>query len=784
MKVTISNQYHSTATRTNALKTKTVLPGLLVILISCLPALVFADELKLQILERGTGYPVADANVVLIDTQTVISSDEQGLTRADDVKLPLKIRILAAGFETLNTAISISNQLNTIYLTPISIEASELEVVAQRLPEKASKISLKAREIAQVAGGQGDPLIAIQSLPGIVTVDDGNGQVYMRGSDQHDNIVLVDDIPISYLYHFGGLRSTINPLLISDINLFLGGFPVSHGDALGGAFDVKLRNPNMKHSRNWISVSTIESSFVTEGPIKSTAAKDGYFLAARRSYIDLILSPSEFNDAFSDEDKDETEQDQIIAVPSFYDIQGMYHRENGQETFNAYLLAAGDKMKLEVREGTQADPELGGNLLTNTKYETLGVKWLRPLSDKWQLNMPLSLYHEQERFELGTDSSSGEPYYVDTEGLSLVWHPKLLWRATENQDITFGLDSSRFAFPIDLYISRPPLEQDPYFNLTDLPKKRVNETIKGKSLAPYVQQRYRWTPELTSILGLRYSYIDATGGIKLEDFSPRLALEYQATDDLLLTANWGRYIQLPLGFELLDGFGNPNLDYTEAEHRILGMQYKLDPQWELKIEAYHKPMEALVYAVDDQAEPDNYQNSSSGEAYGVDVFIKRQSTENHVAWISYSYAKSNRVDEGVERSFSGDQPHTLNIVWSQPFSGSWRDWNWGIKFVAHSGSLYTPVIGQDTTTAPGRTLPQLGSFNSKRTPNYYRLDVRLEKKLLNTESKTKVFLDIINATNHKNVTSFDYNEDYSNFNNPDEVTGLPFFPYIGFEMEF
>ena len=761
--------------------------------------MAYADnqDFSLLVLQKGTGDPVDGATVVIISTNDYVTTDAAGKATLTEIEPGTQVKILAPGYETLVTTIQPDDGAIKFYIEPISVEGVGMEVVAERLPEKISKISMTAEELAYAPGSQGDPLIAVQSLPGVVAVEDGGGEVYLRGSDSNDNITVVNRVPIGYLYHFGGLRSTINPRLISDLNLFLGGFPVTYGDALGGVFDVRLRDPSANKRRYYFNVSTIESNFVVEGPVSPEKSQDSFYIAARRSYVDLLLSPSDFSDLVSDEDKTEDETNQFISVPRYYDIQGVYHHPTSNGSLDYYYYAAGDEQAFENREGVKADPQAAGELGTKQSFQTLGVTWKASLNSRLNIDMPLALYYYNEEIRFGTDDN-GNPFFANSEQLNLFWLPELTWKYNRDNEVIYGLDTRYFNVPLDLYISRPPLEDDIDFQVTDLEKYRVKDTIRAGNVAPYAQLRTRWNNKLTTIAGIRYSYLEGSGGINMSDVSPRLAVEYQYTPATLYTASWGRYLQAPLGFELLDGFGNPALEYTEAEHRIVGVEHKFNKLWSVKGEAYHKPMQNLVVPIDSATPPDNYQNLGEGEAYGIDVYLKRERRNGRMGWLSYSYAKSTRYNplrpEDGDRNFSGDQPHTLTFVWSEPFRDgpfdwmkNWKYWTWGIKLQAHSGHVYTPVVGVTTTTNPDgstRYVPQYGAHNSERTPAYYRLDVRLERAFLANERRMKLYLEILNVTNHKNVTGYDYGEEFEQLANPNELTGMPFFPYIGFEMEF
>jgi outer membrane receptor protein involved in Fe transport len=765
----------------------------------CFAAPAYAQNVLITVLQKGTGEPVAGANVVVIGTEKYVVTGENGQAQLAVEEPAPQVKILAVGYETLVAPLNPVDGKVTYYIEPVSVDSTGFDVVADRLPEKISKISMSAQELAHAPGSQGDPIIAAQSLPGVVTAEDGSGQVYMRGSDIYDNNTFVNRVPIGYLYHFGGLRSTINPQLISDLNIFLGGFPVAYGDKLGGVFDVQLREPRADRQRYHFDISTIEANFIVEGPAGSSSnqSTDGYYFAARRSYIDLILSPSDFTDLASSDNKSEEETNQFISVPEYYDIQGLYRHPMHNGYLDYYYFAASDKTAFENREGVKTDPQIAGDTISEQTYHTLGLSWKAKLDTQWKVDMPVAFVYQKSSLQLGSDDS-GNPFYANSEQENLIWLPQLTFQHDDFNQYMFGFDAGIVTVPLDLYISRPPLEEDVYFNITDQNKYRVKDTIHAREFDPYFQYRRHWSGRWTSILGLRYSYIDGSGDIAVRAFSPRLALEYQYTPETLLTASWGRYVQLPHGFELLDGFGNPGLEYTEAEHRILGVEHKVSSLWSVKAEIYQKPMDNLVVSIDNQTPPDNYENLGEGDAYGLDLFLKRQRHNGVMGWISYSYAHTERFNplkpQVGDRNFSGDQPHSLTLVWSQPFNRgpfdwmqSWKRWTWGVKLQAHSGKPYTKLTGrhlEDPADPNSRYIPEFAKHNADRTPAYYRLDLRLERDFLSNTRKMKFYIDILNVTNHKNIVGYDYGSEFEKFNNPDEATGLPFYPYIGFELDF
>ncbi|MCW8957292.1 MAG: TonB-dependent receptor, partial [Gammaproteobacteria bacterium] len=600
------------------------------------------------------------------------------------------------------------------------------------------------------------------------------------------NIVWVNRAPVGYLYHFGGFHSTINASLIEDINVFLGGFPVEYGDALGGVIDVKLRDPENDRMHYRFDISTISSSFLAEGPVNE-AGGDSFFVSARRSYIDLLFSPDQFNDSFED-DEDE-DPDQITLVPRFYDTQALYHQLLDQGHIDYYLFTAGDELEADIRDSALSDPQLAGRLHTQQRFATTGLNWEQIWNNRLSHTMTLAYYHNETNFALGSDDT-GEPFYVDAVNNTLLWQPELRWVLDKQRQLNLGVAASYSEIPLDLYISRLPDENDPDFNFTSLDKFRVNTNLYAHSYSPYVKYRTQWSDKLTTSIGLLYSDISVSGGFEAQEWSPRLSLEYQATDKLKLTASWGRYVQTPQGTEIVESFGNPGLLMPQSEHRILGLEYQFNPLYSLKTEIYHKPMSDLVIAIDGNLPPDNFSNDASGEAYGLDIFIKRVPRNRKMGWLALSWGKTERTNEltGLTRDFSGDQPLTLTTVWGQPFRGeSWKRWEWSMKAELHSGTPYTAVTGrhlEDPVDPTSRWIAEYGTHNAERTPVYYKIDLRIAREMLMKESKLKVYLDFQNITFRENIIDYDYGNEYENIDNPTEVTGMSFFPFFGVEIEF
>ena len=751
------------------------------------------ETLTITVHEKGDGKPLADVTVLLKDSSNFQRSDSSGVVVFKDVDDHAVFKFIARGYETVFKP-AIGKPTLNVFLAPLELEGQGVSITADRIPQKAGKITMSKEELVHTPGAQGDPIAALTSLPGVISANESGGDVYMRGSDTYDNATVVNRIPIGYLYHLGGARSTINPELVDDINLFLSNPPVQYYDVLGGVTDVRLRAPKKDRTHKYFDISMIESSFLIEGPVGNADAngkQDSYFFGGRRSYYDLIISPSTINDMIKDDSKDPDKQNQLIEVPYFYDANALYRHELARGYLDFAFFTAFDRIDFDLREGQSVDPNKIGELSAAVNYQSYSATWHENISPNISLDFPLVYYRDKTRVSLG--NIGGTSYYAYSSDNQYSLLPQYVIKTSESSQWTVGSELHYFETPVDIYFPAPDLGnvQTP---LTDRTPSKISDTIYATGSAIYVDYNHKWNNRFKTLFGIRGTRAKVSSGFSNNKWMPRLGIEYQLTKQDLLTANYGKHAQYPIDFQMIDDIGNPNLGLNEAVHRSLGLEHQINQDWNLKAEIYDKPMSNLVIPLQN-TEPRQYANAGSGYAYGIDIFLKRKRSHGRMGWIGYSYGKTKRKNEfGETIDFDGEQPHTIKAVWGQGFADGPFDWmkrnklwNWSVKLEAHSGRLITPIVAteaRDPNDPSQGIRPIYGATNSLRLPTYLRADLRLERDILSNTSKSKFYVEIMNVTNRKNIVDYDYGADLEKVDNPNLVTGTPIFPFIGFETKF
>src|SRR5262249_50563020 len=214
-------------------------------------------------------------------------------------------------------------------------------------------------------------LKAIQSLPGVARAPYGLGLLVVWGSAPVDTRTYVDGVYIPTLYHFGGLRSTVNSEMIQSLDFLPGGYSVDHGLGLGGVVDVATRVPRRDALHGYAQIDVLDRSVGLEGAL----GRDVHFaLSARRSWIDAFLP------LFASAD--------FQLSPAYYDYQArLVYRPTPRDDLSFVVLGSDDNVTLLT---TQPDPNLSAQYDSHTYYHRGIVSWLHRFAGGATLSLTTS----------------------------------------------------------------------------------------------------------------------------------------------------------------------------------------------------------------------------------------------------------------------------------------------------------------------------------------------------------------------------------------------------------
>ena len=171
-------------------------------------------------------------------------------------------------------------------------------------------------------------------------------------------------------------------------------------------------------------------------------------------------------------------------------------------------------------------------------------------------------------------------------------------------------------------------------------------------------------------------------------------------------------------------------------------------------------------------------SAGSGNAAGLELFVEKRLAGRFYGQgnLAVSRTRHAGLDE-VLRPGSYDYPVVFNVTGGYRHSPKWEI---STRATLLSGRPYTPFDIEEST-AQRRGIYDLGQVNAERAPDYFRLDVRVDRTFTVGGRPVVVFAGVQNVTNRRNVGTYGWNRS-TNVADVGEQQGL--FPILGLTWPF
>jgi hypothetical protein len=615
-----------------------------------------------------------------------------------------------------------------------------------------------------------DPLRAVQNMPGVAADNDWYAQFAVRGSGPAQIGVFVDGAPMAAPFHGilddRGNSCSIGLLdngFVDSMTLLSGNFPAQYGDFTGSILDVESRQGNAGRVSYRADVSLVAASASAEGPL-GASKKATWFVSARKDYVSLIMGRSSG-----------------LGL-SFYDTHGNL----------TYSPTERNRISLSAIHGETAISKDTGSV-----FGLDGLKDGASRSDlaslRWTWSDAATV--SQAQVYGASDSERDKDLTLD-----------LLERSSGDEmglreDLTHQSgDWNKFqAGAIFRRLNRDYLKNEPWNYATEQPSGTLIETaLFSKTVTQpgaYIQDTVSLAGKRVNlVVGGRWDHFSQSGETT---FLPRVSLSVSPLRGTKLTAAAGQYAQFPDMVDLYGEFGTPTLRPERAAHVSLALEQSLGERIRFRVEAYDRRIRDGVYSAASEfrlASPVGpilypqlgpvLANSLRGYSRGIEITLQRRSANRLTGWISYALGYARSVDATTNAHFWSDfdQRHTVNIFGSYRVSQSVN-----LSSNARYGSNF-PVIGYlGTPIIQGNAyFPIVSVRNDTRMPAYFRLDTRINKAFHRKRSKTTLYAEISDLTNHANYQYWGFVPDYARYGYIEAGRGtfLKIIPSVGVSVEF
>jgi hypothetical protein len=759
------------------------------------PSLAFcAGTVSGKITDMYTGEPIPGAKVIIEGTALVTSTAKDGGYSIGNVPVgSVRVSAGAHSYNKKTKSVSVPEGsvvvVNFVLEIGAVIQAEEVVVkekkpVVDKTPQTSSH-KFKIEELEDNAGSFEDVAKALKKLPGVVQSSSFSADMYVRGAQNWENLILIDDFLLLNPYHFGGGLSIINSDLVDEVTFYAGGFPAKYPFASGSILDVRYKDGNRERVDGEISVSMLSSSAYISGPIKKDIT---WIVSARRSYYDWLIDILDYDN---------------VPVPVFSDylLRGTYEPGNYNK-FILLLSRSADSVHLNIDEENASTAD-EGKAAYSALTQMFALNW-QLFPTQWFL-METTATHQI--INLDANLTSQTPLFAQSQLNATYVHNETSFQLHPRNLLTVGGDYAYLTIDLNArirvvsWVLGSNFESELEYFDTDFDHDAPVEVAGG-----YVQDEWEIVKDkLHTNVGARFDHYQSDGQGWM--ISPRASVSWSVKPESVLKASWGIYYFPPFNILATDEeLGNPDLLPQHSMHHVLGYEQGLGENAMLRLETFYILFDDLqfqdyqsnadsldgitgIIAGDPSSADVSWSNSGYGKSYGLEFFLQKKLSGKWDGWLAYTLMEVLYNDGMGQYGWFNpyqDQRHTLNIVANyRPID----HWTFSGTFALYSGKPYTKVV--DWTKNFGGSIFQFwtaeqGPLNDERLPLFHKLDVRIERQWdLERDINLIAFLEIYNLYNSRNVFDYWYAEE-EGINKPVRRTiyDMPFLPFLGVKAEF
>jgi len=567
-------------------------------------------------------------------------------------------------------------------------------------------------EATRYAGGMADPARTASMFAGVATGGATNG-ISIHGNSPQMLQWRVEGVEVPNPNHFaeiteagGGVFTSLNGTVLANSDFLTGAMPAEFGNALSGAFDMKMRVGNNTKYEHAVQVGTLGVDFASEGPLGKDS-KASYLVNYRYSFLEIAKKLHAIN--MENETLDYQDLSFKLNMPT-----------TKAGTFAVWFTGLIDRYENEV-------PDV-------SEWETL---W--DMNDSWsrQSNCAVGLNHTYRFKNGGTLHSSvaftgayrklGMNNYdeqmtktPDMDGRNSQWN--VIISAQHQQKISSrytmqnGFEHEHLDFHTWL----------DWIHEVGGPLYRVYDSKGYTGLTRlYSSHKLALSRRLSTVAGVNVMWFNLNNQWLIE---PRVSVQYKTSASGTLSLAYAlnsRKESTDTYFVMMDDKNpNENLGLTRSHHISASFAQRLGENAMLKIEPYWQwlfdvPVEkGTTYSIinhrnffQDRA----LVNEGAGRNYGIDLTLERYLKDGFYGMLTASIFRSEYRDaQGEWHHSRQDRGYITNILGGKEWMVGRSHKNvFGLngRLTLMGGDRYTPVpegiTFEDVMKRPDKSIPEV-----------------------------------------------------------------------------
>lgn len=763
----------------------------------------FTATVKGRITDRDSKQPLIDVNVMLLNTSPPIGavSDADGYFTVTNVNVGRQsIRFSYMGYdEVVVNEILIRSGKETVLNIEMQEKVSELgevEISAQKDKTRAnndfaavSVRSFSAEEMNRYAGTLNDPARMAQSFAGVMTANDENNQIVVRGNSPRGLLWRMEGVEIPNPNHFagsegstGGGVSMLSSNMLTNTDFLSGAFPGEYGNALSGVFDLNLRKGNSEKHEFTLQAGVLGLEAALEGSF-SKKWRGSYLINYRYSTLDILgLMGLKIGGN---------------VLPKYQDVSfNFYFPTKKIGTFTLFgiggLSSLGEKAVRDTSAWEKLSDKSEYNLMQ--KLGVLGMTHLFLLKDnKTYIKSTLS-------YSYTNNGSSDDTLDYDFNPFRLSQEQFIYQTLRAAVAINTKINSRNMVRVGAIYTNmRYRLFSEAYSFLSNNTESLVNHSGYTNMAQAYAQWKHRFSERFQISSGVHFTFSQINNKFYAE---PRLSAEWKVTEYQSLTFGTGVHSRVDamstyVSYKNAEGIeSNRNLEFSRALHAVLGYNFTFLKQFHLKTEVYAQYLFQLpvgVNATDASFSIVNYddgfvnmplQSTGKGYNYGLELTFEKFFSKHYYFVVTASLFNSKYMAaDNVWRNTAYNVNYVLNALGGKEFVVGKKKNNIiaiNAKVIWRGGQRTTP-IDLPASIAANETVYQSDKAFTEKLPDYFRIDFGTSFRRNKKKYSWTLSFDAQNIINRQNVARRVYNPETQQI---ETARNLGIVPVISFKVEF
>lgn len=603
---------------------------------------------------------------------------------------------------------------DTIGLKEVTIERNQQTKITGTL---SGKITLHADGVKSLPAilGNTDLMKMLELTPGVQNSGDGNSNMYVRGGDAGQNLLLYNGTMIYSPGHILNFFPLFNIDHLSSVELSKGGTHAQYPGFLSSAIIVKSKENIPEEFSVRGSVGLLSSQATVAMPLSS---KWGAYASVRKTYLDMLIKPV---------------IDATVNRKAKHDMDDM-----GYDFYDANFTLVGelsDRNRIVVNgfmgedELNIKDEQIALDGFLKWKNTSLSAKMETSFSDKVSLEQTI-IY---SRFDNKLRTEQSDMYINLLSKVEDIGYRGNLNLPIWNIPFVVGLQYT--------YHNIMPQETKVYNAGFEYGQKTLGRN-KSHDISVFAASSFEVMDNLLLEPGVRYNLFSTTvvstrESKVFQNVDVRLTGRYKLNSSAYLRGGLSQNHQYlakltPSSLGLPTDFWVSASGYIPPQQGIessLGY-YKLlgGGSFELSSDIFYRRMKDVTEFNQNFLDNENVSFTDKilfgkGLAYGIE-FLFKKNTGKLTGWVSYSLGRSTRKFDDINRgkSFSAkyDRTHDLSFVGVYTFNNRWDA---SLVYLYATGNTYTqPTSWYFLNNTPVKSYDE---YNNVRMPDYNRMDISL-----------------------------------------------------------